>query len=272
VTDDGDGRPRLYTEQDMIAAELQAFCGGRAAVFSTRCPGKETPCEDSAALIPFGPGAGALVVADGLGGAPSGEQASALAVRAIARALGRAGRDGAGLRGAVLNGMEWANRALLDNGLGAATTVAVLALDGAGSRPFHVGDSVVLVVGQRGRIRLQTVPHSPTGYAVEAGFLDDQEAMHHEERHVVSNVVGSPDMHVTMGAARRLAPRDTVLVASDGLTDNLHLEELVEIIRKGPLEEAARRLADVALERMNDAVEGRPSKPDDLTFVLFRRH
>jgi hypothetical protein len=45
----------------------------------------------------------------------------------------------------------------------------------------------------------------------------------------------------------------------------------VATVRKGPLRQAARRLAERALERMEGGQEGEPSKPDDLTFVIFRR-
>ena len=94
--------------------------------------------------------------------------------------------------------------------------------------------------------------------------------MHHEDRHIVSNMLGAADMRIEVGSARRLAPRDTLLVASDGLSDNLAPEEIVELIRAGPLERGARRLAADARERMDKPREGRPSKPDDLTFLLFR--
>ena len=61
-----------------------------------------------------------------------------------------------------------------------------------------------------------------------------------------------------------------VIVHAGGLTDNLQVSEIVEIARKGPLRDAAARLAAAAERRMNREREGRPSKPDDLTFALFR--
>jgi hypothetical protein len=53
--------------------------------------------------------------------------------------------------------------------------------------------------------------------------------------------------------------------------DNMTLPEIVETIRIRPLETVARELADVCRERMREPVEGSPSKPDDLTFILYRR-
>ena len=89
--------------------------------------------------------------------------------------------------------------------------------------------------------------------------------MHHEERHVVSNAIGSSEMHIDVGPPVRLAARDTVLLASDGLFDNLLMKEIVAIVRKGPLERVVRDLADGALARMGGGRRRRPleaGRPD----------
>ena len=137
-------------------------------------------------------------------------------------------------------------------------------------RPFHVGDSHLLVVGNRGKVRFHTIPHSPVGYAVEAGVLDEKGAMFHEDRHLVSNILGAEDMRIEVGPVLPLAPRDTLLLASDGVTDNLFLREIIERVRKGPLDDAGARLAAACRKRMVAPAEGQPSKDDDMTFVLYR--
>lgn len=262
---------RLYFEQDMPGAEVCGVAGGSAAVYSARCPGKSTPNEDAAALIPFDERSGVLLVADGVGGDRGGEQASRVAVEAIWTALEHASREGMMLRTAILDGIESASGAVSALGVGAATTLVALEIQDGSVRPYHVGDSMILVVGQRGKIKLQTVSHSPIGFAVEAGVLDEAEAMHHEDRHLVSNVLGAPDMRIEIGSAIELAARDTVLLASDGLVDNLRVEEVADRVRTAPIREAANRLAEAARQRMDQPREGEPSKPDDLTFVGFRR-
>jgi serine/threonine protein phosphatase PrpC len=71
----------------------------------------------------------------------------------------------------------------------------------------------------------------------------------------------------------QLAARDTVLLASDGLFDNLYIDEIVATIRSGPLTAAADRLVQRAQSRMSGAdAADQPCKPDDLTIVLFRPH
>jgi serine/threonine protein phosphatase PrpC len=261
----------LVLDRDMGEPETHRLAGGCAAVFSARSPGKETPNEDAAALLPIDAGSAVLAVADGLGGERAGEEAAALAVRCLADALEPPARSKLLLRDAILNGFERANRAVRGLRGGAATTLAVVEIQEDLVRPYHVGDSTILLVGQRGRIKLRTVSHSPVGFAVEAGLLDEADALHHDERHVVSNVLGGPDMRIEVGSVLHLAARDTLLLASDGLADNLHTAEIVECIRKGPLETGARRLAADALRRMSGHSPAEPCKPDDLTFVAFRR-
>ena len=127
------------------------------------------------------------------------------------------------------------------------------------------------MIGQRGLVKLQTTAHSPTGFAVEAGFLDQREALHHAERHLVSNFIGTSDMRIDVGAEVELDLRDTVFLASDGLMDNVHVDEIIELVRKGPLAQAADAVIDVARQRMKKARDGQPSKPDDLSLILYRK-
>ena len=255
----------------MDEVAVHALASGEVAVFSCRAPGREGPNEDSAALLPFGDGAYVLAVADGLGGSRAGARASALAIEALEAALLEARREQWMLRTAIMNGIERANEAIRGLGVGACTTLSAVAVADGAIRPYHVGDSMILLIGQRGRLKLQTVAHSPVGFAVEAGLLEEGEAMHHEQRHLVSNVLGAPDMRIEVGSQRRIAARDTLLLASDGLSDNLRTEEIAALLRSGPLDAACERLAELARARMVTKSEGEPSKPDDLTFVAFRR-
>jgi serine/threonine protein phosphatase PrpC len=251
--------------------QMLSVGGGRLVALTMRAPDKQTENEDTVAIIPWGPQAAVLVVADGAGGLPGGKRASLTAVTALKDSLQVALEKTTLLRTAVLNGIEAANTAVREIGNGSATTLTVVTIEGRLARSYQIGDSEAIVVGQRGRIKLQTTAHSPTGFAVEAGFLDQRDALHHAERHLVSNYIGTADMRIDVGAGVELDPRDTVIVASDGLTDNLHLEEIVELTRKGTLSEVADRVVAKAQARMRDEKAGQPSKPDDLSLVLFRK-
>lgn len=262
--------PRLFHAHDVNAVEIVKRPGGQAAMFSLTAPGNSGPNEDACAVLSYGTDGCVLVVADGVGGERGGSEASRLAVEALAESVAAGARAGTRLRTAILNGIDQANHAVIELGTGAATTIAVMQIEGRTIRPYHVGDSMVLVVGQRGRIKHQNIPHGPVGYAVEAGLLNETEALHHEQRNVVSNVIGAADMRIEVGPSLSIAPRDTVLLASDGLSDNLYSQEIVGGIRIGPLGASTQALADRARQRMTEPEAGSPSKPDDLTLIAFR--
>jgi PPM family protein phosphatase len=245
--------------------------GGLVVAYTCRDPHKESENEDTVAVIPYGPGAAVLVVADGAGGLPAGKRASLTAVTTLAASLQTAMDKTMLLRTAILNGIEAANEAVLGLANGSATTMTVVTIEGLVARSYQIGDSEALVVGQRGLVKLQTTAHSPTGFAVEAGFLDQREALHHEDRHLVSNFLGTSDMRIDVGAGVELRPLDTILVASDGLTDNVHLDETIDIVRMGKLAEGVTSVVNLATSRMTAPKGGQPSKPDDLSLILFRK-
>jgi len=245
--------------------------GGSMVAFTCRAPDKESDNEDSVAAIPYGPDAVVLVVADGAGGLPAGRRASQTAVRSLEASLNVAMSETMLLRTAILNGIDAANAAVLELGNGSATTLTVVTIEGQIARSYQIGDSEAIVIGQRGRIRAQTMAHSPTGFAVEAGMLDQRAALHHKERHLVSNFIGTADMRIDMGAGIKLNPRDTVLLASDGLTDNVHVHEITELVRKGPMTDAVNSMIALARRRMTVETIHQPSKPDDLSVILFRK-
>jgi serine/threonine protein phosphatase PrpC len=256
----------LLVDQHMDQPEMHDLGGGRAAAFSCRKPERDGPNEDVGALFWTGEGEGVLAVADGAGGLPGGHRAAVQAIHVLEEELA----GGAPLRACILNAFERANHEILDMGIGAATTLAVAEVKGRTLRCYHAGDSALLVTGQRGKVKLITVSHSPVSYAVEAGVLNETEALHHEDLNLVSNFVGSDRMRIDVGPVLQLAARDTVLLASDGIFDNLRTAEIVDCIRHGDLEAGTRRLAEECRRRMRGADAKQPCKPDDLTFLAFR--
>ncbi len=260
----------VYLQADMTAPEVVELAGAKVCVYSRRCPGKATPNEDAALVMPTDGGGILLAVADGMGGEAHGEIASRIAIESLRCEVAAAAETDALVRTAVINGLERANEAVLKEAAGAGTTLAAIEISATAARPYHVGDSVVLIVGGRGKIKLQTVAHSPVGYGVESGLLDEADAIHHDDRHIISNFVGTDEMRIDIGSPRKLARRDTVLLASDGLFDNLHVDEVVEMVRRGSLTVAVARLATTAAQRMETTGGGEPSKPDDLTMLALR--
>jgi len=263
---------QVFLELDHERPERLAPEHGEAVLFSSKAYDKSTGNEDAALFCELPGSVAVLAVADGVGGLPAGAEAAATAIGALRRSVERsAGRhEGETLRSAIFDAFEDANAKLLEQGVGAATTLVVVEVRDGTARAYHAGDSGALLVGQRGRVRFETIPHSPVGYGVAAGMLEPSQTHHHDERHLLSNCVGSRDMRVEIGAPVPMAARDTLLLASDGVLENIERRDLIEQIRSGPLLQAATDLQARLRLTMAGADPKLPAHPDDATALLFR--
>jgi protein phosphatase len=207
-----------------------------------------------------------LAVADGVGGMPGGEAAARRVIEALAQSPVEPQDDPVGCL------LTQVNQSLLADTSAGATTISALSIGGYQLTSHHAGDSAALVIGKRGKIKLQTISHSPVGVALASGQLTEHQALFHSKRHLLSNMVGDTGLWVERSASIALSASDTVVVASDGLWDNLFVSEVVELARKGPLETVAGQLGDLARQRMATPGTPDPAKPDDLSFILYRMH
>ncbi len=76
-------------------------------------------------------------------------------------------------------------------------------------------------------------------------------------------------MHVEVGSGRKFSNRDGLLIASDGVLDNLLLDEIVQLLRTGTAAKAASLIGALAWQRMQSPQDGQPHKPDDMTLIVF---
>jgi len=214
-----------------------------------------------------------LAVADGIGGGPAGDRASALAVRALREFVWRAAADpelsralepGDLLRKAVLHAHD---EILYDvaahperSGMGSTLTAALVA--GPCLWIAHVGDSrCYLLRGSRlGRL---TLDHLVADRMVEEGVLSSDAARHSAWRRTLWNHLGktSEPMEPEVATAR-LEPGDALLLTTDGITDSLGDRDLEALCLEAG---SAQTLAAGILRAAKDA-GGR----DDMTLVLAR--
>ncbi len=263
------------------------------AFASRAAPDKRSGNEDAAGFWALGEAGLVLAVADGMGGTPSGADASATAIDELDTAL-RDRRATDSVRSAILDAFENANARILERGIGSGTTLVAVeiatglepgthrrkaASGSAGAsakhettfaRTYHAGDSSAFAVGQRGQLRLETIAHSPVGYAVAAGVLEPDEGHHHDDRHLLSNCLGSREMRVEVGAATALRARDTLVLASDGVVDNVERQDLFDGIRTGRLGARAEALLAQVAATMDGRDAALPAHPDDATLLLYR--
>ena len=184
------------------------------------------------------------LVADGMGGHRAGETASALTVTAIEQFM--------------LNSFKWffapdesgVQKVLAEFqaaiGHADAHVMAEAAehpeLSGMGTTvtlAFHLGSQVCLVhVGDsRGYLyrdrELQQVTHDHTLVAdlVRRGEIQPEEVATHRYRHIITNVVGGPQVGVTVEAhAFEVKAGDRLLLCSDGLTEMLTNEAIAHVL------------------------------------------
>jgi len=238
---------------------------GVIAALSKPSPSHPDSNEDSLAVVRIGDEGLLLVVADGCGGMPAGDRASQVAIEAVTERIARSRNEEP--VAAVLAAFDDANSAVTDLRLGAGSTLTALLIEGDRARAFSAGDSPALIVGQRGAVRFVSLAHSPTGYGVEAGLMTESEAASHEDSGVVLNVLGFPEMFVHVGPPVTLRPMDTVVVASDGLTDNIPVDLVSKLCRVDSARAALESLAGEASRRMTEEPAGHP---DDLSILLYR--
>ena len=240
---------------------------GEVVIFTVPAPyrGEDEVSEDGAIALWTGR-ALLLGVADGVGGSPGGAAAASVAIDTLASTVA----PDRPIAASVLSAFETADRvARSARGIG-MTTLLVAEIADRRLQLYNAGDSEAIVVGGRGRVKLRTVVHSPVGYQVAAGVLGRAEALHHEARHVISNVVGSPGLRVEVGPRLSLKPRDTVALATDGLFDNVTERDLSTHLKSADLAAGAADLFALARRRMLDPADGEPSKPDDIALIAFR--
>lgn len=262
------GEHRLLSGVELTSVEIETPTS-RVLMFSRKHPNREGSNQDAALVGCVSDKEVILVVADGMGGGRQAAEASTTACERLWQAIATAHERDHAIRTGIIDGFENANQQVMGWGVGAATTLNVVHLVDSSLRSYHAGDSLTLVTGSRGKVKLQTVSHSPVGYGVAAGLLDEKEALVHQERHLVINMIGDAEMRIDVGSELQLARRDTVLLATDGLTDNMSLDEIVANVRSGPLPRAAEKLDQRVLKRMGNP-EASVSKPDDTTFILVR--
>jgi serine/threonine protein phosphatase PrpC len=101
-------------------------------------------------------------------------------------------------------------------------------------------------------------------------MLEPSETHHHDERHLLSNCVGSREMRVEIGAPVTMAARDTLLLATDGVLENIERRDLIDQIRIGSLLQAATDLQARLRLTMAGVDPKLPAHPDDATALLFR--
>jgi protein phosphatase len=205
-------------------------------------------------------------VADGMGGAAAGEEASRLAVQAIERRMLVPGAaDPAAIAQlsdeALADMLETAiregNHDILDlarrspDYRGMGTTITIAYVRGNRCIIAHVGDSrAYLVEVHPPQITQITADHSFVEALVAAGHLTPDQAAEHPMKNVLYRALGQSEYVEVDIYEVQLEPTDRLLLCSDGLTRHVLPEEIADIVQhEDNPESSGARLIDLANER-----------------------
>lgn len=216
----------------------------RTAVGRTRDHNEDSVCTESLDRGTL------LAVADGMGGHAAGDVASETALEALENAVQNA--SGTQPKETLGVGIERANEAVRNaaaedagrEGMG-TTLVCALVVDGT-AVIANVGDSRAYEITDES-IEQITVDQSLVRELVEQGTIDEDEMDDHPQRHVLSQSLGT-DEEVNPDFYERDID-GTLLLCSDGLTEEVQSETIHEIVTDAPsLSTAATKLIDKANE------------------------
>ena len=234
--------------------------------------GGEKATENNAGILRVEAVPAILMVADGVGGAASGEIASSLATQVAFDSLRKFSERGA-LKGAVViadslqQAVLAANRAIhnhsrenrIHQGMGTTATIALV----VGSMVYfaQVGDSRAYII-RDGVARQMTKDQSLVQRMVDAGKLTQEQAERSEHRNIILQALG-PEPTITPEFTRdRLQHDDVIILCSDGLSNQVSAGEIAAIVNaKIDLEPICDALIDRAIET---------GAPDNVTVVAGR--
>lgn len=213
-------------------------------------------------------------VADGLGGAPAGEQASAMVLEEIRRRVTAHEADPSGASGpeevlkeAALQGQQRISRELQkhpeNEGMGSTLTVAWVQWPKV--HLLHVGDSRCYVV-RRSSLEQVTIDHTLAQRLHEMGVGDTETAQRSPWRNTLWNVVGGRDPSLDPQVLTfDLRWGDALLLATDGLTDPLPESEILKRVHE------EHRAEDVCASLIRAALEHQGTDDRTVVYAQFGR-
>lgn len=237
----------------------------RLRAFGASDPGQERRRNEDALEWQLDPDAGRLVavVADGVGGAPAGDQASQLACRVLCRELQGVPRRDSPRR--LADAVHAAHQALRqeqrDNPAlrGMASTVVALLLHPGEGWVAHAGDSRAYR-WREGRLQRLTRDHTLAQAMVDNGTLTPERGDCVPYSQVLSRALGIGETLDSDVQALDLLPGDRYLLCSDGLFRSVHEAHIAALVAAGGTPE--QRVAEL-LAAANDA-----GGPDNITVFL----
>lgn len=194
---------------------------------------------------------GLYVVCDGMGGAAGGEIASQLAVETFLAIARQELHSGTPTRDALHRAVAASNRAVIARaqwdiryrGMGSTLVAARIFYNHV--TVINVGDSRAYLI-RNGQPTQLTLDHSIVAERVRAGLMTPAEAETSSMQSVITRAIGAePDVHPDLYEVT-LNPDETLLLASDGLTRSVQIQEIASIVSRHSAHDACEQLIALA--------------------------
>ena len=175
-----------------------------------------------------------FIVADGMGGHKAGDYASRYTIERVVASVSRnTGEEPIAIMKEAINK---ANELLVaesredESKSGMGTTLVIGTIIGNKLFVANIGDSRLYVVGQN--MRQITRDHSLVDEMVRLGEINAVEARVHPDKNIITRAVGTSD-HVEADFFEvEITADDTILLCTDGLTNMVRDDEILDIIKK----------------------------------------
>ena len=203
------------------------------------------------------------LVADGMGGHNAGEIASKLAVKSIIRYLLEHSEEDENL---LLNAVKYANNEIYeisqknDKCKGMGTTITGCFIKGDMIQVVNVGDSCCFSIKDN-EIKKVTKDHSWVQELIDAGAITEEEGRVHPKKNIITRALGTNSSVKIDIFTIDKSESSMFLLCSDGLSNEVRKEEMIEIVNKcKDFNEACEKLVDLAKSR---------GGKDNITVLLF---
>lgn len=175
-----------------------------------------------------------FIVADGMGGHKAGDYASRYTIERVVASVSRnTGEEPIAIMKEAINK---ANELLVaesredESKSGMGTTLVIGTIIGNKLFVANIGDSRLYVVGQN--MRQITRDHSLVDEMVRLGEINADEARVHPDKNIITRAVGTSDHVESDFFEVEITADDTILLCTDGLTNMVRDDEILDIIKK----------------------------------------
>lgn len=200
------------------------------------------------------------IVADGMGGHKAGAIASKLAIDAFCAYMDAHQKIKVQTEEELLillkRGIAHANYVIYNKGLenpdytGMGTTLTLCTVMDGTAYIAHVGDTRLYCMNPN-QIRQVTIDHSLVQEMLEQGYITENDAQEHPQRHVITRAVGTYEQVKVDTMKQCLNGVEYILLCSDGLTGMLSEDEMHQLVYENPA--SLETIIDELIIRANEA-------------------